>query len=79
MLSVQLLPPLTYALQRLAPVGNLWSLEPAVAKLKRMLGFHEFAEFVAGDVGTVDRYRSRPAAIRRHVMPNTATYLILAA
>lgn len=35
-------------------VGNLWALEPAMSALKEMTGFHEFAEFVADDVGTVD-------------------------
>jgi len=35
-------------------VGNLWSLEPLNTAIKLMTGFHEFAEFVADDVGTVD-------------------------
>jgi 4-hydroxyphenylpyruvate dioxygenase len=35
-------------------VGNLWALQPKMASLKEITGFHEFAEFVAEDVGTVD-------------------------
>ena len=35
-------------------VGNVWSLAPTIARLKAMTGFHEFAEFTAEDVGTVD-------------------------
>jgi 4-hydroxyphenylpyruvate dioxygenase len=35
-------------------VGNLWSLEPTAGKLRAMTGFHDFAEFVAEDVGTLD-------------------------
>lgn len=35
-------------------VGNLWSLQPRMQELMQQTGFHEFAEFVADDVGTVD-------------------------
>ena len=35
-------------------VGNLWTLQPTISRIKRMTGFHDFAEFVADDVGTVD-------------------------
>lgn len=35
-------------------VGNLHSLQPTVQLIKSMTGFHDFAEFVAEDVGTVD-------------------------
>jgi 4-hydroxyphenylpyruvate dioxygenase len=28
-------------------VGNVWSLAPDVAKIKKFTGFHEFAEFTA--------------------------------
>jgi len=35
-------------------VGNLWALEPTASRLRSMTGFHDFAEFVAEDVGTVD-------------------------
>lgn len=35
-------------------VGNLWSLQPRLNQIKSMTGFHEFAEFTAEDVGTVD-------------------------
>lgn len=35
-------------------VGNVWDLLPAVNRLAAATGFHEFAEFVASDIGTVD-------------------------
>jgi len=35
-------------------VGNVWELMPSIRRLKAMTGFHEFAEFPAEDVGTVD-------------------------
>eukprot|EP01035_Chromulina_nebulosa_P017833 gene17833-23445_t len=35
-------------------VGNLWSIQPTMAYLQNITGFHEFAEFIAEDVGTVD-------------------------
>ncbi|KAJ1436069.1 4-hydroxyphenylpyruvate dioxygenase [Ochromonadaceae sp. CCMP2298] len=35
-------------------VGNVWSLEATKNYIKDMLGFHDFAEFSAEDVGTVD-------------------------
>lgn len=45
----------TYGIERFDHiVGNLWSLQPTTALLKSMTGFHEFAEFVAEDVGTID-------------------------
>lgn len=45
----------TYGIERFDHiVGNLWSLQPTTSLLKTMTGFHEFAEFVAEDVGTVD-------------------------
>ena len=39
-------------------VSNVWSLAPTIARLKAMLGFHEFAEFTAADVGTVDNAKA---------------------
>lgn len=48
-------PPLCYGLQRLDhAVGNVPELIKAVHYIMSFTGFHEFAEFVAEDVGTVD-------------------------
>eukprot|EP00607_Mallomonas_marina_P004466 CAMPEP_0182437190 /NCGR_PEP_ID=MMETSP1167-20130531/84874_1 /TAXON_ID=2988 /ORGANISM="Mallomonas Sp, Strain CCMP3275" /LENGTH=365 /DNA_ID=CAMNT_0024630011 /DNA_START=2674 /DNA_END=3771 /DNA_ORIENTATION=+ len=45
----------TYKLQRFDHiVGNLHSLSPKMEEIKAITGFHEFAEFTAEDVGTVD-------------------------
>jgi 4-hydroxyphenylpyruvate dioxygenase len=45
----------TYGLARYDHiVGNVWELGPSMARVKQMTGFHDFAEFVAEDVGTVD-------------------------
>jgi 4-hydroxyphenylpyruvate dioxygenase len=47
--------PLDYGLRRLDhAVGNVWDLLEAVEYIGRMTGFHEFAEFTAEDVGTLD-------------------------
>lgn len=35
-------------------VGNVWKLAPTLEFIKGLTGFHEFAEFDADDVGTVD-------------------------
>ena len=35
-------------------VGNVWEMTPTIKRLQSMLGFHEFAEFTAEDVGTID-------------------------
>ena len=35
-------------------VGNVFELMPEVERLAKLTGFHEFAEFTAEDVGTVD-------------------------
>ena len=35
-------------------VGNVWELLPTIKRLQSQLGFHEFAEFTAADVGTID-------------------------
>lgn len=48
-------PRLTYGLQRLDhAVGNVHNLVEALEYIMNFSGFHEFAEFVASDVGTVD-------------------------
>lgn len=45
----------TYGIERVDHVvGNVPELLPAVDYLQRACGFHEFAEFTAEDVGTVD-------------------------
>ncbi|KAJ4850589.1 hypothetical protein Tsubulata_017191 [Turnera subulata] len=45
--------PLDYGIRRLDhAVGNVPELAPAVAYVKELTGFHEFAEFTAEDVGT---------------------------
>ncbi|XP_068655963.1 4-hydroxyphenylpyruvate dioxygenase [Aristolochia californica] len=47
--------PLDYGLRRLDhAVGNVPKLGPAVAYVKKLTGFHEFAEFTAEDVGTAE-------------------------
>ncbi|WCJ26622.1 4-hydroxyphenylpyruvate dioxygenase [Euphorbia peplus] len=46
---------LDYGIQRLDhAVGNVPELAPAVSYVKQFTGFHEFAEFTAEDVGTMD-------------------------
>lgn len=35
-------------------VGNVWEMLPTIERLKRITGFHEFAEFTTEDVGTID-------------------------
>ena len=52
-------------------VGNLWSLEPLTSSIKGMTGFHEFAEFVADDVGTVD------SGLNSVVLANTNEMVLL--
>jgi 4-hydroxyphenylpyruvate dioxygenase len=48
-------PPRCFGLRRLDHcVGNVPALLPAAAYVARLSGFHEFAEFVSADVGTVD-------------------------
>mmetsp|Transcript_35799 Transcript_35799/g.45951 ORF Transcript_35799/g.45951 Transcript_35799/m.45951 type:complete len:493 (+) Transcript_35799:72-1550(+) len=48
-------PSLSYGLYRLDhAVGNVWDLMEQVEYVGKMTGFHEFAEFTAEDVGTVD-------------------------
>jgi len=47
--------PLDYGIRRLDHcVGNVHSLEETIKYMAGMTGFHEFAEFTAEDVGTVD-------------------------
>ncbi|KAL6506799.1 4-hydroxyphenylpyruvate dioxygenase [Orobanche hederae] len=44
---------LDYGIRKLDhAVGNVFKLEPVVEYLKKFLGFHEFAEFTAEEVGT---------------------------
>lgn len=46
---------LDYGIRRLDhAVGNVPKLEPVVEYLKKFTGFHEFAEFTAEDVGTLE-------------------------
>ncbi|KAL3633793.1 4-hydroxyphenylpyruvate dioxygenase [Castilleja foliolosa] len=46
---------LNYGIRKLDhAVGNVPKLEPVVEYLKKFLGFHEFAEFTAEDVGTAE-------------------------
>ncbi|CAA7405449.1 unnamed protein product [Spirodela intermedia] len=48
-------PALDYGIKRLDhAVGNVPELAPAAAYIRRFTGFHEFAEFTAEDVGTVE-------------------------
>lgn len=48
-------PKVSYGLERLDhAVGNVPELLPVVDYITKFTGFHEFAEFVAEDVGTVD-------------------------
>lgn len=48
-------PQLSYGIQRLDhAVGNVHNLLETVSYIMKFTGFHEFAEFVAEDVGTVD-------------------------
>lgn len=47
--------PLDYGIQRIDhAVGNVWDLIESMDYVGKMTGFHEFAEFTAEDVGTVD-------------------------
>ncbi|XP_065882226.1 4-hydroxyphenylpyruvate dioxygenase-like [Euphorbia lathyris] len=47
--------PLDYGIRRLDhAVGNVAELAPAVSYVKQFTGFHEFAEFTAEEVGTVE-------------------------
>ncbi|CAA6668579.1 unnamed protein product [Spirodela intermedia] len=49
------IPALDYGIKRLDhAVGNVPELAPAAAYIRRFTGFHEFAEFTAEDVGTVE-------------------------
>lgn len=44
-----------YGLERIDhAVGNVWDLLESVNYVGKMTGFHEFAEFTAADVGTMD-------------------------
>ena len=52
-------------------VGNVWEMMPTIERLQRMLGFHEFAEFTAEDVGTVD------SGLNSMVLSNNAQNVLL--
>ena len=60
----------SYGLQRLDhAVGNVHCLKETVSYLGNMTGFHQFAEFSAEDVGTIDSGASRAQGIRVLVEP----------
>ncbi|KAK4787257.1 hypothetical protein SAY86_011090 [Trapa natans] len=47
--------PADYGIRRLDHVvGNVHELGPAVSYVKKFTGFHEFAEFISADVGTLE-------------------------
>lgn len=64
--------PLCYGLQRLDhAVGNTDNLLEAVNYIAGFTGFHEFAEFTAADVGTVD------SGLNSMVLANNNEYVLL--
>ena len=61
-----------YGLKRLDHcVGNVSDLIETVEYIEKMLGFHEFAEFVAADVGTVD------SGLNSMVLANNDEFVLL--
>jgi 4-hydroxyphenylpyruvate dioxygenase len=52
-------------------VGNVHDLIETVEYIEKMLGFHEFAEFVAADVGTVD------SGLNSMVLANNDEFILL--
>lgn len=65
-------PCVSYGLQRLDhAVGNVHELIPQVEYMAKALGWHEFAEFVAEDVGTVD------SGLNSMVMANNNEMILL--
>ena len=61
-----------YGLKRLDHcVGNVCDLIETVEYIEKMLGFHEFAEFVAADVGTVD------SGLNSMVLANNDEFVLL--
>ncbi|EFN58665.1 hypothetical protein CHLNCDRAFT_20078 [Chlorella variabilis] len=65
-------PQVSYGLQRLDhAVGNVPELIPQVEYMARSLGWHEFAEFTAEDVGTVD------SGLNSMVMANNNEMILL--
>lgn len=64
--------PRHYGIQRFDHiVGNVWNLSSQAAYMKKMTGFHEFAEFVAEDVGTVD------SGLNSVVLANNNEFILL--
>ncbi|KAJ9522564.1 hypothetical protein QJQ45_008333, partial [Haematococcus lacustris] len=65
-------PAISFGLQRLDhAVGNVPQLGPAVKYIMGFTGFHEFAEFVAEDVGTLD------SGLNSVVLANNNEYVLL--
>jgi 4-hydroxyphenylpyruvate dioxygenase len=65
-------PEVTYGLKYLDHiVSNVHELVPAAAYLCKSLGLHEFAEFVAEDVGTVD------SGLNSMVLANNSEHVLL--
>ncbi|KAL4451461.1 hypothetical protein ABPG75_007123 [Micractinium tetrahymenae] len=65
-------PQVSYGLQRLDhAVGNVPKLIPQVEYMRKALGWHEFAEFTAEDVGTVD------SGLNSMVMANNNEMILL--
>lgn len=55
----------SYGLQRLDHVvGNVPVMQEAVSYIGGMTGFHQFAEFTAADVGTIDSGVRRGGALK---------------
>lgn len=52
-------------------VGNVWSLRESMERVKNITGFHDFAEFVAEDVGTVD------SGLNSVVLANNNEFILL--
>jgi len=61
-----------YGIQRFDHiVGNVYSLSNAMKYIKQITGFHDFAEFVAEDVGTVD------SGLNSVVLANNNEFILL--
>ncbi|PRW55993.1 4-hydroxyphenylpyruvate dioxygenase [Chlorella sorokiniana] len=70
--AVEDAPHVSYGLERLDhAVGNVPELIPQVEYMAKALGFHEFAEFTADDVGTVD------SGLNSMVMANNNEMILL--
>ena len=65
-------PTVSYGLKRLDhAVGNVHDLMEAVDYIMRITGFHEFAEFTAEDIGTID------SGLNSMVLANNNEYVLL--